>query len=105
VIDVLCKGLVLEVVGGAMKRELLERKETEVRGVVVELYTRCSPLKEATARSCPTSLTALSSLGQHELPWLHLPFFGYMMTRRSLDLVGETSSLDPNYPKPMTKRG
>jgi hypothetical protein len=27
-----------------------------------------------------------------------------MMTRRSLDLVGETSSLDPNDLKPMTKR-
>lgn len=37
--------------------------------------------------------------------WLHFPFFGCMMTRRSLDLVGETSSLDPNDPKPMTKRG
>jgi hypothetical protein len=37
--------------------------------------------------------------------WLHFPFFGRMMTRRSLNLVGETSSLDPNDLKPMTKRG
>lgn len=37
--------------------------------------------------------------------WPHLPFFGCMMTRRSLNLDGETSSLDSNDPKPMMKRG
>jgi len=47
VIDVICKGLVCRVVGGAMKRELMKRKETELGGVLVELYTRCSPLGAA----------------------------------------------------------
>jgi hypothetical protein len=86
-----------------MKRELIRREGTEMRGVVVELYKCCSGEKATAA--APPIRSQLPGSTRASMMWLHFPFFGYLMTRRSLDLVGETSSLDPNDPKPMTKRG
>lgn len=70
----MCKGFVWEVVSGAMKRELMERKETEQRGVVVELYTRLltSERKLRPAAAAPPIRSQLSGLTRASMMWPHL---------------------------------